>query len=60
MEKESGIKSEKKVAVTVVTPFRDKYNTAVQYETGQTLEFDAERAKDVVSRGLAEYSKPIG
>ena len=48
------------VKIKVVQVFRDKFNKAVRYEVGQELEFDAERANDVVSRKLAEYVDPIG
>mgnify|MGYP000859942388 FL=1 len=47
----------KKVSVTVVTDFLDKFDTSVRYETGTVIEFDAERAEDVVNRGLAVYTK---
>ena len=40
--------------------FRDKFNKAVRYEVGQELEFEAERANDVVSRKLAEFVEPLG
>ena len=48
------------VKIKVVQVFRDKFNKAVRYEVGQELEFEAERANDVVSRKLAEYVDPIG
>lgn len=48
------------VKIKVVQVFRDKFNKAVRYEVGQELEFDAERADDVVNRKLAEFVDPIG
>ena len=48
------------VKIKVVQVFRDKFNKAVRYEVGQELEFEAERANDVVSRKLAESVDPIG
>ena len=61
MEKKKNEKSEeKKVSIKVVQDFLDKFDTTIRYEAGTVLEFDAERAADVVSRGLAEYSEPIG
>ena len=50
----------KKQKIKVVQVFRDKFNTAVRYEVGQELDFDAERADDLVNRKLAEYADPIG
>lgn len=49
-----------KVKVKVLQLFRDKYNKAVRYEVGQEVEFEQERADDVVSRKLAEYTEPLG
>lgn len=46
----------KKIKVKQV--FRDKFNKAVRYEVGQELEFEAERAADLVDRKLAEYVEP--
>lgn len=61
MEKTKNVKNEeKKVAIKVVQDFLDKYDTSVRYDEGAVLEFDEERAADVVSRGLAEYSEPVG
>lgn len=48
------------VKIKVVQVFRDKFNKAVRYAVGQELEFDQERAADVVSRKLAEFVDPIG
>ena len=49
-----------KQKIKVVQVFRDKFNTTVRYTAGQELEFDAERADDLVKRKLAEYADPIG
>lgn len=49
-----------KVKITVAKTFRDKHNKSVLYTPGQELEFEPERAKDVVERGLAEYLEPLG
>lgn len=59
MEQQENVKPEK-VKVTVVKVFRDKFNKSVLYNQGQELEFEPERAKDVVERGLAEYQEPLG
>lgn len=48
----------KTVAVKVTEDFLDKFDTSVRYEVGTVLEFDEERAKDVVNRGLAEFVEP--
>lgn len=53
-------KEEVKVRIKVVQPFRDKFDKSIRYEVGQELEFEAARAGDVVTRGLAEYTDPIG
>lgn len=49
-----------KVRIKVVQPFRDKFDKSIRYDAGQELEFEAARAEDVVTRGLAEYADPIG
>lgn len=55
------IMAEKKtVSVNVVAKFRDKEDLSVVHEAGEVLEFELERAHDVVERGLAEYADPIG
>lgn len=60
-QKTERIMSEKKtVSVKVVQKFRDKEDLSVLHEAGEVLEFEQERAQDVVERGLAEYSDPIG
>lgn len=55
------IMAEKKtVSVKVVAKFRDKEDLSVVHEAGEVLEFELNRAHDVVERGLAEYADPIG
>ena len=55
------IMAEKKtVSVKVVAKFRDKEDLSVVHEAGEVLEFELDRAHDVVERGLAEYAAPIG
>ena len=60
MEKKikTGENEVKTVAVKVTEGFLDKFDTSVRYEVGTVLEFDEERAKDVVNRGLAEFVEP--
>ena len=48
------------VKIKVLTPFRDKFDKSVIYEAGQELDFEKERADDVVKRELAEYTEPVG
>lgn len=48
------------VKIKVKETFLDKFDTKVRYTPGQELDFDAERAKDVTDRGLAEYAEPLG
>lgn len=48
------------VKIKVLKPFRDKFDKKVRYEAGAELEFETERAEDVVTRELAEYVEPIG
>jgi hypothetical protein len=50
----------KTVSVKVVAKFRDKEDLSVVHEAGEVLEFELDRAHDVVERGLAEYAAPIG
>lgn len=57
---ESKDKEEVKVRIKVVQPFRDRFDKSIRYEAGRELEFEAARAEDVVTRGLAEYTDPIG
>ena len=57
-QKETVATGKKKIKVVQV--FRDKFNKAVRYKVGQELEFEAERANDVVSRKLAEFVEPLG
>ena len=60
-QKTERIMSEKKtVSVKVVQKFRDKEDLSVVHEAGEVLEFELDRAHDVVERGLAEYTDPIG
>lgn len=60
MEKKikTGENEVKTVIVKVTEDFLDKFDTSVRYEVGTVLEFDEERAKDVVNRGLAEFVEP--
>ena len=51
--------AQEKVKVVVKQVFRDKFSLTTYYKVGQELEFDADRAKDLVSRGLAEYTNPV-
>lgn len=59
---EKKIKTEEKevkmVSIKVTEDFLDKFDLSVRYEAGKVLEFDEERARDVVGRGLAEYAEP--
>jgi hypothetical protein len=41
------------VQLVVIKRFRDKYDGKTLYEVGDELEFDSERAEDVISRYLA-------
>ncbi len=45
--------------VTVIKSFRDKNDKKIRFEVGAELEFDEDRAKDVVDRGLAQYVEPV-
>lgn len=40
--------------VKVVREFRDKFNFNKVYKVGNFYEFDNERAKDIIARGLGE------
>jgi len=57
MEDKSKVETTK---VKVLVPFRDKTNEKVIFEVGKELDFEKERAEDVVTRGLAEYVLPVG
>lgn len=57
MEEKSKVETAK---VKVSVPFRDKTDEKVIFEVGQELDFEKERAEDVVTRGLAEYVLPLG
>lgn len=48
------------MSVKVVAKFRDKKDLSVVHEAGEVLEFELDRAHDVVERGLAEYADPVG
>ena len=48
------------VKIKVVKSFRDKYDRSVLYKAGDELDFEQERAEDVVKRELAEYTEPVG
>lgn len=48
------------VKIKVIMTFRDKFDKSVLYEPGTELEFEPNRAEDVVSRNLAEYIDPLG
>lgn len=48
------------MSVKAVAKFRDKEDLSVVHEAGEVLEFELNRAHDVVERGLAEYADPIG
>lgn len=55
--------SEKKnnlVEIVVLKAFRDKNDNKIRYDVDTKLEFDAERAADVVERGLAKYTEEQG
>lgn len=56
--KKAGTTARRKVRV--VSVFVDKYDLSVQHSLGEVLSFDAERASDVVGRGLAEYADEEG
>lgn len=46
--------------IKVLKPFRDKFVKNVRYQEGEELEFEPERAEDLVIRELAQYVEPIG
>lgn len=48
------------VKIKVLKPFRDKFDKKVRYEAEAELEFEPERAENVVTRELAEYVEPVG
>jgi len=48
------------VKIKVLVPFRDKFNESVIFKVGEELDFETERAKDVVARKLVEYVIPVG
>lgn len=53
-------KAPETVKIVVKQTFRDKFKTTTYYKVGQELDFEPNRAEDVVSRGLAEYVTPVG
>lgn len=53
-------KENQNVKIKVKETFLDKFDTSVRYTPGTELQFEPDRAKDVVERGLAEYAEPIG
>ena len=45
--------------IRVISEFYDKFHTSTLYKVGTVLDFDDERAKDVIAKKLAEpYSEP--
>lgn len=54
------MEEKKTVKVKVVERFRDKEDLSILHMPGEELDFDEDRALDVVERGLAEYADPIG
>lgn len=47
----------KVLKVKVLKEFRDKNNFSKVYSVGTVNEFEAERAKNIVSRGLGEFAE---
>lgn len=45
--------------VKVIKSFRDKENRSIRFEVGTELEFETERAEDIVKKGLAQYVDPV-
>lgn len=41
--------------VRVVEPFHDKFNLSRLFTPGEVLDLDADRAGNIVARGLGEY-----
>lgn len=46
--------------VEVLFDFYDKFHTSTHYKVGDVVEFDEERADDVIARGLAKAVKTKG
>ncbi len=46
--------------VEVLFDFYDKFHTSTHYKVGDVVEFDEERAADVIARGLAKAVKTKG
>ena len=45
--------------IRVTSEFYDKFNTSTLFKVGTVLDFDDDRAKDVIAKGLAEaYVEP--
>ena len=45
--------------IRVISEFYDKYHTSTLYKVGAVLDFDDERAEDVIAKKLAvPYSEP--
>lgn len=42
------------IKVKVLERFGDKYNFSIKYEVGTIVEFDSERATEMINRGLVE------
>lgn len=51
---EKQAKEQDGVRVAVLRPFADRYDGKTQYSPGDTPVFDADRAGDLIGRGLAE------
>ena len=45
--------------VEVTTRFLDKFNTSHQFIPGEVVDFEEERAKDIIKRGLGKAFEPI-
>ena len=41
--------------VKVIRPFLDKFNLARTFNPGEVADFEEDRAKDIVERGLGEF-----
>ena len=48
------------VKIKVLKPFWDKFDHKTHYTEGMEVEFEYERAMDVIDRGLAEHGEPVG
>ena len=46
--------------VEVTSPFLDKFNSSRTYNVGEVVEFDDERANNLIARGLAKaFAEPV-